>query len=468
MTSTSSYKVEPDKLQESIFKAYDIRGIVDESLTENAVYAIGKALGSEAQALKQEAICVARDGRLSGPKLLEALTAGIRSSGIDVINLGCVPTPVLYFGAFHLNTGCGVMLTGSHNPPNYNGLKMVLANTTLSGDTIQKLKQRILDNDFTTGEGNYEEVDIKDDYINRVAEDVKLKKPMKIIVDAGNGVAGEMAPKLFKKMGCDVTEMYCEIDGTFPNHHPDPSQPETLDDIIAEVKEKKADVGYAFDGDGDRLGVIAPSGEIIWPDRQMILYAQDVLSRNPGADIIYDIKCSMNLDKAISEAGGNPVMWKTGHSLVKAKLKETGAPLAGEMSGHIFFKERWYGFDDALYTGARLLEILSNSEKSTDEIFSALPDMVNTPELRLEMKEGEHHPFMDKLKAAANFKNARTIDIDGIRVEFEDGWGLVRASNTTPCLVIRFEGKTESAVKDVQEKFRQLFLSLDDSLQLPF
>lgn len=360
------------------------------------------------------------------------------------------------------------MLTGSHNPPNYNGLKMVLANSTLSGDTIQKLKQRILDNDFTEGEGSYQEVDIQEEYIAQIVNDIKLKRPLKIIIDAGNGVAGEIAPKLYKALGCEVTEMYCDIDGTFPNHHPDPSQPETLEDIIEAVKTQKADVGFAFDGDGDRLGVIAPSGEIIWPDRQMILYAQDVLSRNPGAEIIYDIKCSINLDKAINEAGGKPLMWKTGHSLVKAKLKETGAPLAGEMSGHIFFKERWYGFDDALYTGARLLEILANSEQSTDEIFSSLPNMVNTPELRLEMQEGEHHPFMEKLIAAANFDDARIIDIDGIRVEFDNGWGLVRASNTTPCLVIRFEGVSEEAVKEVQEKFRQLFLSLDKELTLPF
>lgn len=466
--TASNYTLDPANLEGNIFKAYDIRGIVDETLTENAVYAIGKALGSEAQVLKQSTICVARDGRLSGPKLLDALIAGIRSSGTNVVNVGRVPTPVLYFSAFHLDTGCGVMLTGSHNPPNYNGLKMVLANTTLSGDTIQKLKQRILDNDFLEGEGNYQEIDVQQDYLSRITSDVKLKRPLKIIVDSGNGVAGELGPELFREMGCDVTEMYCEIDGNFPNHHPDPSQPETLEDIIAAVKEQKADVGFAFDGDGDRLGVIAPSGEVIWPDRQMILYAQDVLSRNPGAEIIYDIKCSMNLDEAIREAGGKPLMWKTGHSLVKAKLKETGAPLAGEMSGHIFFKERWYGFDDALYTGARLLEILSGSDKSTDEIFSSLPDMVNTPELRLEMKEGEHHDFMKKLIDAADFENARVIDIDGIRVEFENGWGLVRASNTTPCLVIRFEGKDESAIQEVQEKFRQLFLSLDDSLTLPF
>ncbi len=468
MASEKTYRIEAESLADSIFKAYDIRGIVDETLTENAVYAIGKALGSEARALQQETIAVARDGRLSGPRLLAALIAGIRSSGTHVINVGRVPTPVLYFAAFHLNTGCGVMLTGSHNPPNYNGLKMVLANTTLSGEAIQRLKQRIKQGDLLDGDGDYQEINVQDDYIDAITSDIRLQKPLSIIVDAGNGVAGELAPRLYRQLGCQVTEMYCEIDGNFPNHHPDPSQPETLRDIIKAVKERKADVGFAFDGDGDRLGVIAPSGEVIWPDRQMILYAQDILKRTPGAEIIYDIKCSMNLDQAIREAGGKPLMWKTGHSLVKAKLKETGAPLAGEMSGHIFFKERWYGFDDALYTGARLLEILANDGRSTDEIFSSLPNMVNTPELRLEMKEGEHHPFMDKLKAAANFPGARLIDIDGIRVEFDDAWGLVRASNTTPCLVIRFEGVDKAALETAQEKFRQLFLSLDDSLQLPF
>ena len=452
----------------NIFKAYDIRGIVDETLTTDMVHAIGKALGSEAKKLKQHTIAVARDGRLSGPVLLQALIDGILSTGINVVNVGRVPTPVLYFASYHLNTGCGIMLTGSHNPPNYNGLKMVLDNTTLSGDTIQNLKQRIIDKNFETGAGNYEEKDVSDAYLKCITDDIKLERPMKIIVDAGNGVAGELAPKLFRALGCEVTELYCEIDGNFPNHHPDPSQPETLDELIDIVKKDNADVGFGFDGDGDRLGVIAPSGEIIWPDRQMILYARDVIERNPGAEIIYDIKCSVNLHQAIEEAGGKATMWKTGHSLVKAKLKETGAPLAGEMSGHIFFKERWFGFDDALYTGARLLEILAKSKQDPQTIFSSLPDMTNTPELRLETEEGGNFILMEKLIAAADFKDARITDIDGIRVDFKDGWGLVRASNTTPCLVIRFEGQDETAMKNVQEKFRALFHSVDASLTLPF
>jgi len=465
---SEKYNLDPTALPDSIFKAYDIRGIVDETLTPDIVYGIGKALGSEAKQLNQKAFAVARDGRLSGPVLLQALIDGILSTGLDVINVGRVPTPVLYFATFHLNTGCGVMLTGSHNPPNYNGLKMVVNETTLSGETIQHLKQRILNNDFASGEGNYSEIDVSDEYIKHIVDDVKLARPLKIAVDAGNGVAGELAPKLFRALGCDVTELYCEIDGNFPNHHPDPSQPDTLVDLIKTVSENDYDVGFGFDGDGDRLGVVAPSGEIIWPDRQMILYATDIIERNPGSEIIYDIKCSVNLGKAISEAGGKPTMWKTGHSLVKAKLKETGAPLAGEMSGHIFFKERWFGFDDALYTGARLLEILAKNEQSTHEIFSALPDTVNTPELKLEMNEGEHFSFMDKLIAAADFENAIITDIDGIRADFENAWGLVRASNTTPCLVIRFEGSDHDAMQDVQEKFRALFMSLDDTLNLPF
>ncbi len=457
-----------ENISHDIFKAYDIRGIVDKTLTVDVVYAIGQALGSEATRQNQKTIAVARDGRLSGPKLLQALVDGILSTGIDVVNVGQAPTPVLYYATYHLKTACGVMLTGSHNPPDYNGLKMVLNNTALSGSTIQDLKNRIINNDIVSGAGNYTEVNINEEYLNEIINDVKLAKPLKIIVDCGNGVAGELAPQLYRLMGCDVTELYCEIDGNFPNHHPDPSQPETLIDLVAAVKKEKADIGFAFDGDGDRLGVIAPDGEIIWADRQMILYAEDVLSRNPGAEIIYDIKCSVNLDQAIRDAGGTPLMWKTGHSFVKAKLKETGAPLAGEMSGHIFFKERWYGFDDALYTGARLLEILSKKEQSTGEVLASLPDMVNTPELRLDTEEGENFKLMKHLIDAASFKDAKVTDIDGIRVDFDDAWGLVRASNTTPCLVIRFEGRSEQAMKDVQEKFRQLFHSVDESLTLPF
>ncbi len=458
----------PTTIPDAIFKAYDIRGIVEKSLTTDIVYAVGQAFGSAALMHKQSCVTVARDGRLSGPGLLQALIDGLLSTGINVINIGQAPTPVLYYSTFLLETGTGIMLTGSHNPPNYNGLKMVMAGVTLSGDTIQGLKNRIINQDFNQGTGQYSEQDIAENYLSRITNDIKPVKPLKIVIDCGNGVAGELAPKLYKMMGCDVTEMYCEIDGNFPNHHPDPSQPDTLAELIAKVKELKADLGFAFDGDGDRLGVIAPSGEIIWPDRQMILYATDIIHRIPGAEIIYDIKCSRNLDSAITAAGGKATMWKTGHSLVKAKLKETGAPLAGEMSGHIFFKDRWYGFDDALYTGARLLEILAKDGRSAHEILDSLPNMINTPELRLHMPEGEHFKFMEKLQIAASFPNDKVTTIDGLRVDFVNGWGLVRASNTTPCLVIRFEGDNKQAMVEIQEKFRALFNSLDDKLALPF
>ena len=459
------------KLDDNIFKAYDIRGIVDKNLTTDVAYAIGRAFGSETRALGLKAVTVARDGRLSGPKLIDALSQGLRDSGCDVINIGRVPTPVLYFSTHFLETGTGIMVTGSHNPPEYNGLKMMLNGITLSGETIQRLKQRIRAQDFSIGDGALREEDITQAYLDRITGDIELARPLRIAVDCGNGVAGELAPELYRRLGCEVTELFCEINGHFPNHHPDPSQPETLETLIKEVtgsQGKAYDLGLAFDGDGDRLGVVSPDGEIIWPDRQMILYAQDILSRLPGAEIVYDIKCSRNLEQAIIDAGGKATMWMTGHSLVKAKLKESGAPLAGEMSGHIFFKERWLGFDDALYTGARLLEILAKDDRPTREIFNRLPDMVNTPELRLEMNEGEHHEFMVKLKEVARFDGARVTTIDGLRVDFDSGWGLVRASNTTPCLVIRFEGENEREMFEVQDVFRKLFLKLDPNLRLPF
>jgi len=464
---TDQYNPNP-ALETSIFKAYDIRGIVDHNFTPDVVYAIGRAFASEAIGNGINKVVVAKDGRLSGPKLIKALTQGLVDSGCDVIDVGVVPTPVLYFATHHLNTQTGIMLTGSHNPPDYNGLKMVLGGVTLSGDTIQRLRKRIQVQKLRSGEGTVEKKDVSQAYLSRITSDVQLKRALRIIVDCGNGVAGELAPKLFQRLGCYVTELYCKIDGTFPNHHPDPSQPETLKTLIEKVKEGAYDLGLAFDGDGDRLGVISPDGEIIWPDRQMILYALDVLGRNPGAEIIYDIKCSRNLGKEIERAGGTATMWKTGHSLVKAKLKETGAPLAGEMSGHIFFKERWFGFDDALYTGARLLEILAADHRTTAAVFASLPNSINTPELRLDMREGEHYEFMKHLQQKADFPDAQVTTIDGLRVDFPDGFGLVRASNTTPCLVIRFEGDNEEAMERIQESFRALFHSLNSKLALPF
>ena len=456
-------------LPEEIFKAYDIRGIVGKTLTVENISFIGHALGSEAKARGLESIVFARDGRLSGPELGKALVTGLMKSGLKVIDIGMLPTPALYYAAAELSNGTGVMLTGSHNPPNYNGIKMVLGGETLSGDTIQALRQRILNNDLSLGEGTYVNEKVLDKYIDRITSDITLKRKMKIVIDCGNGVAGAVAPKLFADLGCDVTPLYCEVDGNFPNHHPDPSQPENLGDLIAEVKKQNADLGIAFDGDGDRIGVVSGDGKVIWPDRLMMLFAKDVLSRNPGANIIYDIKCSSNLRSVIEEEGGQPLMWKTGHSLIKAKMKETNALLAGEMSGHIFFKERWYGFDDALYSAARLLEIMSNQLRQARVVFSALPDSVNTPELKINMEEGEHFKFMERLTAmSSSFTDAEVTLIDGIRVDYADGWGLVRASNTTPCLVLRFEGKNKASMAKVQEKFREVLTELQSDIKLPF
>ncbi len=456
------------RIPDEIFKAYDIRGIVGRSLTPQLVYFIGKALGSEVLAAGDTRIAVGRDGRLSGPALSEALIQGLISTGCQVEEIGLVPTGALYFAIEHLGTGSGVIVTGSHNPPDYNGFKMVIAGRTLAGEDIQRLKRRIETGELSEGSGRREKRDILEAYLERIANDIHLARPLKVVVDCGNGAAAAAAPELFRRLGCELDCLYCEVDGRFPHHHPDPSQPENLQDLIQRVRERGADIGLAFDGDGDRVGVIAPDGEIIWPDRQMILYARDVLSRHPGAEIIYDIKCSTHLGRAIEAAGGKPLMWKTGHSLIKAKLKETGAPLAGEMSGHIFFKDRWYGFDDGLYAAARLLEILARDPRPTLEVFAELPDMVNTPELRLELPEGSQHAFMERLLAEAHFPDGQLTTIDGLRVDFDDGWGLVRASNTTPCLVIRFEGRDQATLEHIQERFRALFQRLDPQLQLPF
>jgi len=456
------------QLDTSIFKAYDVRGIVDKTLTEDAVYWIGRALGAEAEARGEQHIYVARDGRLSGPKLIAALTRGLTEAGRDVTDLGMAPTPVLYYAAYELGSGSGIMITGSHNPPEYNGLKMVLGGTTLSGPDIQQLHKRIESGMLSEGSGSVDKADVVAQYIERITSDVKLAKPMKVIIDCGNGVAGGVAPQLLRALGCDVSELFCEVDGNFPNHHPDPSKPENLLDLKQALAEQQADIGLAFDGDGDRLGVLTPTGNVIWADRQMMLYAQDVLSRNPGAEIIYDIKCTTNLHKIIEQAGGKATMWKTGHSFIKAKLKESGAELAGEMSGHIFFKERWYGFDDATYTAARLLEILAKDGRPADDIFNALPDNINTPELQLTTAEGENHPLVEKLVAAADFPNAEITTIDGLRVDFDDGFGLVRASNTTPCLVFRFEATDEAALARIQEGFRKLLTAQAPGAELPF
>ncbi|MDH3514842.1 MAG: phosphomannomutase/phosphoglucomutase, partial [Gammaproteobacteria bacterium] len=427
-----------------------------------------QALGSEARALKQNRFIIGRDGRLSGPELAAALSRGLARSGCDVVDIGMVPTPVVYFAVQQLGAGSGVAVTGSHNPPDYNGLKMVIGGVTLSGDMIQKLRARILEKNLVTGQGKISHADVRAAYLERIAGDVKLARPMRVAVDCGNGVAGELAPQLIKRLGCQVTELFCRIDGTFPNHHPDPSKPENLEDLTAEIKKGGYDAGLAFDGDGDRLGVISPDGHVIWADRQMILYARDVLSRHPGGEIIYDVKCSRTLDAEIRKAGGKATMWKTGHSLIKAKLRETGALLAGEMSGHIFFKERWYGFDDGLYTAARLLELLSRDPRPTREIFAALPNTLNTPELNLKLAEGEHFALIKELVQRAHFPDAKLTTIDGLRADFPDGFGLVRASNTTPVLVFRFEADDPTALERIQKSFRDLLLSARPGTALPF
>ncbi len=451
-----------------IFKAYDIRGIVDDSLTEASVTAIGRAIGSEAQRREQDTIVVGRDGRLSGPSLSQALSDGIRSAGCDVVDIGCVPTPVVYFATHHLGTGSGCAVTGSHNPPQYNGIKMMIAGETLSGDAIQSLRRRIEENDFSEGNGAFKSEDVVDAYIERITSDVKLDKPLRIVIDCGNGVAGGIAPRLFNEIGCEVHELFCEVDGNFPNHHPDPSQPENLQDVIAKVKEVNADVGLAFDGDGDRCGVVTPDGDIIWSDRVMSLFAQSILKERPGVEFIYDVKCSQTLPAAIRAAGGKPTMWKTGHSLIKAKLKETGAAMAGEMSGHFFFNERWYGFDDGLYTGARLCELLAADSRSSREIFADIPNTVNTPELRLEMNEGEHHTLIEKLVATVSFPDGELNTIDGVRVDFDNGFGLARASNTTPTIILRFEADKQENLAKIQNRFRDLFEQTQPGLELPF
>ena len=453
----------------AIFRAYDIRGIVGQSLTKEIVYDIGRALGSEAKELGCHTLVVGWDGRISSPSLAEALSNGIVSTGCNVLDIGMVPTPVLYFVVQHTDGRSGVMITGSHNPSEYNGLKMMVKGDTLAGDRIQQLKKRIDNHAFVTGKGSIEQNGMfESEYIGTLCEDIQITRSMKIVLDCGNGVAGELAPVLFKNLGCEVIELFCEVDGNFPNHHPDPSKPENLAELISAVKHYGADLGIAFDGDGDRLGVVDSKGKIIWPDRQMMLFAKDVLAGKPGSEIIYDVKCSRHLPDQIVKYGGRPLMWKTGHSFMKAKLKETGAKLAGEMSGHIFFNDRWFGFDDALYSAARLLQILSEEARSSAEVFADFPDSINTPELNVELQEGENFKFIEGMFGAAKFTGGKITDIDGMRIDFSDGWGLVRASNTTPSLVIRFEADSKVALENIQAQFRDLMRTVKPDIKLPF
>ncbi len=453
----------------TIFRAYDIRGVVGETFNAEIVYAIGQAIGSEALAQGETSIIVARDGRLSGPALSKALIEGLLATGINVINIGRVPTPVLYYATHVLNTTSGAMLTGSHNPVNHNGVKMVIKGRAIHGDDILRLYERIEQGNFAVGKGTLTHEEMLPRYEARILSDVKLKKKLKVVVDCGNGVAGVIAPALIQKLGCEVHELFCEVDGNFPNHHPDPSQEENLSDLIQTVIRKKADIGLAFDGDGDRLGVVTAAGDVIWPDRQLILFAINVLKTNPGAKIIYDVKSTRFLAEVVSQHGGIPIMYKTGHSLVKAKIKEENAALGGEMSGHVFFNDRWYGFDDAIYTAARLLEIIANDGRDVETIFSEIPNSISTPELKISMSDDRKFAFVDELIRKADFgATAKINTIDGLRIDYPNAWGLVRCSNTTPYLVVRFEADDEAALSMVKCKFRNHLLELDPSLQLPF
>ena len=459
-------------LPSAVFKAYDIRGIVPEQLNPDFAHLLGRALAIQAREQGVASLVIGYDGRLSSPALADALHAGANAEGMDTVDIGMVPTPLVYFTAHVQGSGSGIAITGSHNPPDYNGFKMMLAGRTLYGPDIQALRtlmESLGENAPENAQpGQRKPLDIKPEYIRRIVGDLKLKRPMRIALDCGNGVGGVIAEQLFRAIGCEVDTLFCEVDGTFPNHHPDPADPHNLQDLIRHVMSTDCELGLAFDGDADRVGVVTKSGQIIWPDRQLILCAQDVLKRVPGATIIFDVKCSRHVARAVRAGGGTPLMWQTGHSLIKAKLAETGAPLAGEMSGHIFFKERWFGFDDGLYTGTRLLEILSE-HADPSAVLEALPQDVSTPELKIEMQEGEPHALIATLQKDGRFPTAtELITIDGVRAEYPDGFGLARPSNTTPVVVLRFEAETQEALDRIKGEFRQALLTLKPGLTLPF
>ncbi|CAM0558114.1 phosphomannomutase/phosphoglucomutase [Vreelandella sp. 2A-K22] len=456
----------------SIFRAYDIRGIVDDTLTEETVEMIGRAVGSEAAARGESSVVVARDGRLSGARLQAALMRGLNAAGRDVIDIGMVPTPVLYFATHILEgTHSGVMVTGSHNPPDYNGFKIVLSGETLSGDAITALFERIqsgnLDSSLDNAQGSITQQDVRERYLTRILGDVKINRPIKAVVDCGNGVAGELGPQLLARLGIETIPLFAEIDGHFPNHHPDPGKPENVQDLIRKVHETGADIGLAFDGDGDRLGVVTPTGKLIYPDHLLMVFATDMLARQPGAKVIFDIKCTGNLVKVISEAGGEPEMWRTGHSMIKARMQETGAQLGGEMSGHIFFQERWYGFDDGLYAAARLVEILANQADDADTFFANFPQDVATPEINIAVTDDNKFSLVDKLAREGDFGEGIKTTLDGIRVDYQDGWGLCRPSNTTPALVMRFEGKDEAALARIKAVFNDALRRVAPDIELP-
>jgi len=452
-----------------LFRAYDIRGVVGRGLDAPVAWAIGAAIGTEAMLRGCAPVVVGRDGRLSGPELAASLIAGLRSTGCGVVDIGMVPTPVTYFATTLIGSGSGVQVTGSHNPPDYNGFKIMLGGHTLHGEDITGLHQRLRRGDLRSAPlGTLTQRDVTADYLDRLVADIGLARRCRVVVDCGNGVAGALVPQALERLGCEVEQLYCEVDGHFPNHHPDPSDPANLVDLIERVRASGAEVGFAFDGDGDRVGVVDAEGKIIWPDRQMMLFAGAVLERHPGAEIIFDVKCSAHLGRVIAAAGGRPTMWRTGHSLIKARLKETGAPLAGEMSGHLFFNDRWGGFDDGLYAAARLLEILSRDCRRSDEVFAAVPEAISTPEIKVPLAEGEPHQVIERLLALEHDDQATPITVDGLRLDYPDGWGLVRASNTTPCLVLRFEADDQQALDRIRQRFRDLLRQAWPGLALTF
>lgn len=455
-------------VEQTIFRAYDIRGIVGTQINEHVFFTIAKAIACRLHALNRTKIILARDGRLTSSDLANALSAGLLDSGIDVVDLGMVPTPVMYYATHETGIDSGVMITGSHNPANYNGIKIVLAGNTLAQDEIQAIYNLVQSKTCRVGQGEYQSLEILNSYTQKIVSDIKLKRPLKIVADCGNGIGGVIVPNLLRELGCEVIELFCDVDGRFPNHHPDPTVESNLKDLKAAVQAHQADLGLAFDGDADRLGVITNEGTLIWPDRLLMFYAPYILSANPTGTIVYDVKCSRNLTKVIQEAGGTARMCPTGHSLVKKVMKEEQAALAGEMSGHIFFKDRWYGFDDALYSACRLLEILAQSPQTVEQQFSKVPNSFTTPEIKIPIGEEKKFGFMKAFANQAEFANAELIHIDGVRVEFEYGWGLLRASNTTPCLVARFEAHTEKQLQEIQSLFKLQLQTIDASLTVPF
>ncbi|MCK5894283.1 MAG: phosphomannomutase/phosphoglucomutase [Endozoicomonadaceae bacterium] len=465
---TPSCSIHADTVPASIFRAYDIRGIVGRDLTSSTVELLGRAIGTEALARHETTVVVGMDGRLSSPSLRDHLVAGLTESGCNVITIGTIPTPVLYYATHELGIQSGVMITGSHNPPKYNGFKIVLGGETLATEAIQVLYQRIIHQDLSVGMGEVSEQEILENYSERILDDITIQHPLKIVVDCGNGVAGVIAPQLFETLGCEIIPLYCDVDGQFPNHHPDPSNPENLKDVIAKIAETGADLGLAFDGDGDRVGLVTNKGQIIFPDRLLMLLAKDIISRNLNCEVIYDVKCTRNLDKLIRSYGGRPHMYKTGHSLIKAKMKETGALLAGEMSGHLFLKERWYGFDDGIYSAARLVEILSSQPDSVDEVFNRFPNSVSTPEINIQVTDKNKFSLIEQFASKGPFNAGRMITIDGVRVEFPWGWGLVRASNTSPTLVLRFEAYDNLRLNQIKTLFREQLKAIDHTLSINF